>query len=67
MPKASVATDGVDLKRRGAAFSGIAPNLEVKPAYWNAVLGPTASNRSSTHRRRHTLTKRSRRYGMTWL
>jgi hypothetical protein len=38
MPKASVATDRVDLKRRGAAYSGIAPNLEVKPAYWNAVL-----------------------------
>jgi|HubBroStandDraft_6_1064221.scaffolds.fasta_scaffold43269_2 hypothetical protein len=37
MPKASVATDRVDLKRRGAAYSGIAPNLEVKPAYWNAV------------------------------
>jgi hypothetical protein len=38
MPKASVATDQVDLNRRGAAYSEFAPNLEVKPAYWNAVL-----------------------------
>ena len=38
MSKKSVATDQVDLKRRGAAYSGVAPNLEVKPAYWNAVL-----------------------------
>jgi hypothetical protein len=38
MPKASEATDQVDLNLRGAAYSELAPDREVKPAYWNAVL-----------------------------